>query len=60
MPTQQNSNHKLLLDLLKDIKKIQLEISCLRREVDSISQKLKEDNISIVQDESSASWFWGS
>lgn len=60
MPTQQNSNHKLLLDLLKDIKKIQLEISCLRREVDYISQKLKEDNISIVQDESSTSWFWGS
>lgn len=60
MPTQQNSNHKLLLDLLKDVKKIQLEISCLRKEVDYISQKIKEDNISIVQDESSSSWFWGS
>jgi len=60
MPTQQNSNHKLLLDLLKEIKKIQLEISCLRREVDYISQKIKEDNISIVEDESSSSWFWGS
>ncbi len=60
MPTQQNSNHKLLLDLLKEIKKIQLEISCLRREVDYISQKIKEDNISIVEDETSSSWFWGS
>lgn len=60
MPTQQNSNHKLLLDLLKELKKVQLEISCLRKEVDYISQKIKEDNISIVQDESSSSWFWGS
>ncbi len=60
MPSDKSSNRNLLLELLKEIKKIQLDLESLREEVAYIKKKTKEDNISIVKEEDPVvqSWFW--
>ena len=59
MPIDKSNNRNLLLELLKEIKKIQLDLQSLREEVSYIAQKTNENNISIVKEEDPAkSWFW--
>jgi len=56
-----SNNHTLLLKIVKDIKKLQLDINSLREEVSYIKQKTNENNISIVKEEDHVhSWFWSS
>lgn len=56
-----SNNHTLLLKIIKDIKKLQLDINSLREEVSYIKQKTNENNISIVKEEDQVhSWFWSS
>ena len=59
MPIDKSNNRNLLLELLKEIKKIQLDLQSLREEVSYIKQKTNENNISIVKEEDPVkSWFW--
>ncbi len=58
-----SNNHTLLLDILKEVKKIQLDIETLTSEVSYIKSKMEENNITIVEDsqaEPVQSWFWSS
>ncbi len=57
-----SNNHSLLLQIVKDLKKLQLDINSLREEVSYIKHKTNENNISIVKEEDpvSQSWFWSS
>lgn len=57
-----SNNHSLLLQIVKDLKKLQLDINSLREEVSYIKNKTNENNISIVKEEDpvSQSWFWSS
>jgi len=56
-----SNNHTLLLKIVKDIKKLQLDINSLREEVSYIKNKTNENNISIVKEEDPVhSWFWSS
>lgn len=59
MPIDKSNNHSLLLQIVKDLKKIQLDLQSLREEVSYVKQKTNENNISIVKEEDhSKSWFW--
>ncbi len=58
-----SNNHTLLLDILKEVKKIQLDIETLTSEVSYIKSKMEENNITIVEDtqaEPVQFWFWSS
>lgn len=61
MPT--SNNHQLLLDILKEVKKISLDIASLKSEVSYIKTTMEENNITVVEDsqaEPVQSWFWSS
>jgi len=58
-----SNNHTLLLDILKEVKKISLDIASLKSEVSYIKTTMEENNITIVEDsqaEPVQSWFWSS
>ena len=58
-----SNNHQLLLEILKEVKKISLDIETLKSEVSYIKTTMEENNITIVEDsqaEPVQSWFWSS
>lgn len=57
------NNHTLLLEILKEVKKISLDIEALKSEVSYIKLKQLENNITVVdieEDPVIQSWFWSS
>ena len=52
MPQSQTTNHKLLLELLEELKVLKQQISVMKVEVNYITNKLKGD------EESRKGWIW--
>ena len=53
MPQSQTTNHKLLLELLEEVKALKTQISVMKVEVKYISGKLKGD-----EEAKRAGWFY--
>ena len=57
MPQSQTTNHKLLLELLEEVKVLKTQLSVIKIEVKYITNKLKGDN-EVNEEAKRAGWFY--